>query len=302
MRRSGRSITRAGFLTGVRDRVVARLARLRAGGLLRELPPSLLPGKMLRTRLAARLAFSNSSRRLPAGLRDACVATEILHTASLCHDDIIDGAAVRRSGPSLWKAAGVSSAVLIGDWLLCDAISLVAEAGGPSRVGLFLDALRETCATEARHEIALRGRRLGAAACIRLAGGKAGPLFAFPAGVAAGRNAKMAAAFRRAAYCVGTAYQLVDDLLDGLGRAELEGKTLRTDARRGKCTLPRLGPRGLSRTAGEIAAQCRRAARLLAPWPCAAEALGEFINEELMPMARRAGVSWTPGAATRERP
>ncbi len=290
MRQDRPDLTLPGFLDSVRAGIMERLDLLRAEGLLGDLPPSLLPGKMLRTRLAARLALAVSPRP-SAALRAACIATEIVHTASLCHDDVIDNAAVRRSGPALWKAAGVAPAILIGDWLLCEAIRVVAESGDPRRLRLFLDAIRGTCSAEVRHEIALRGRRLNAASCIGLAGGKTGPLFAFPARAAAGRDAARTEAFARAAYGVGVAYQLADDLIDGVGRAESEGKTLGTDARRGKQTLPGTEPDGRARAEAEVVLQCRRAVDLLRPWPKAADALDAFIEQDLMPVARRAGVA-----------
>ncbi|MCK4274985.1 MAG: polyprenyl synthetase family protein, partial [Phycisphaerae bacterium] len=86
-------------------------------------------GKMLRTRLAARLLAEQPAVGDMASLQKACAAMELVHAASLCHDDVLDNALIRRGQPALWRAQGARGAILIGDMLLCEAVELAMEAG-----------------------------------------------------------------------------------------------------------------------------------------------------------------------------
>ena len=101
----------------------------------------MMPGKMLRARLAARLIEGgvgdnwNDAAQLSA-------AIELAHTASLCHDDVIDNADIRRGLPSMWKVTGASGAVLIGDILLCEAMELVMETADGKPLVDFLAKLK----------------------------------------------------------------------------------------------------------------------------------------------------------------
>jgi geranylgeranyl pyrophosphate synthase len=71
----------------------------------------LLPGKMLRTHLADCLLRFSTAAVDPRWITQGCAATEMIHTASLCHDDVIDGGAIRRGRPALWRQAGAPAAV-----------------------------------------------------------------------------------------------------------------------------------------------------------------------------------------------
>ncbi|MCY2932005.1 MAG: polyprenyl synthetase family protein [Planctomycetota bacterium] len=242
----------------------------------------LFSGKMLRTRLAGRLAAAEA--RVERGaLVDLCAAIELLHVASLCHDDVIDNAQVRRGTHSLWVAAGASAAVLMGDRVLCEAMDLARGAAGGAYLGPFMSKAREVLDAEIQQEIACRGRALEEAMCLALARGKTGPLFAFPAGVCGGADAAVTAALEEAGYQLGTAYQLADDLLDVLGDERSAGKTLGTDRQRGKFTLPHMGPEGPGRTRDHIARLCRGAAAGLEPYPRLREGLGAYLTQDFLP-------------------
>ncbi|MHC4295005.1 MAG: polyprenyl synthetase family protein, partial [Planctomycetota bacterium] len=106
----------------VRGLVVSRIERIGSWAGHAADTKQLLPGKMLRTRLAQRLMECESVRIEAGVLKILCAASELVHTASLCHDDVIDNALIRRSHPTLWWSSGASAAVLIGDLLLCEAI------------------------------------------------------------------------------------------------------------------------------------------------------------------------------------
>ena len=124
------------------ERVVAeRTAVVAAAAGLEQLRPLLGMGKMLRTRLAGRLA--EAGRVSGETLAPLCGAVELLHAASLCHDDVIDSAPVRRSHPALWHRTSPSGAVLIGDLLMCEAIDLLLGVEGGRHMAPFVSKLRE---------------------------------------------------------------------------------------------------------------------------------------------------------------
>ena len=118
------------FADEVRQLVAARVgaATSRLGNLYES--AQLMPGKMLRTLLGARLLVVEPILGRRSTLARACAAIEMVHTASLCHDDVIDNGMVRRGHPALWQTTTASSAVLIGDILLCEAMELVLGTAG----------------------------------------------------------------------------------------------------------------------------------------------------------------------------
>ena len=95
-------------------------------GKLARLRPLITPGKMLRSRLGLALCPDD-----PAARREvvrAAAVTEMVHTVSLFHDDVIDGASLRRSRPPLWREVGATGAILLGDLLFSSAIGLLVAA------------------------------------------------------------------------------------------------------------------------------------------------------------------------------
>ncbi len=244
----------------------------------------LAPGKMLRTRLAARLAETSPASAAPLTLRRACAATELVHTASLCHDDVIDNAFVRRSRPTLWKEIGSTSAVLIGDLLLCDAMLLVMHTEDGRYSGAFVNKVQEVCMVEAEHELRLRGKQLDESTCLHIARGKTGPLFAFAALVCGGDDEALSAALEEVGYEVGTAYQFADDIFDIVADEVTAGKTLRTDVARRKFTLPQMSERGRSSAEGRVVSLCASARERLSGWPKVQAAFADFLRLDLQPV------------------
>ncbi|MCE5326211.1 MAG: polyprenyl synthetase family protein [Planctomycetaceae bacterium] len=247
----------------------------------------LMPGKMLRTRLVARLVAALDSDAATATLRRGCAAIELVHTASLCHDDVIDAGVIRRSMPTLWQQSGCSAAVLVGDVLLCRAITLIAAIEGGRLVKPFIEAVTETCASEAQQELLCRNHAGDAQTCLKLARGKSGAFFAFAASLAGGGDVALAAALGEMGYCLGTAYQIGDDLLDIAGNEQECGKTLGTDAARKKPTLASIDPDLARRHLDEA---WRNALVAVAPWPAAAAAVAEFLEEDIAPLMGAQGL------------
>lgn len=149
-----------------------------------------------------------------AALVDAAVMLELVHTASLVHDDIIDGAAHRRGGPSVNAAVGNATAVLVGDDLLVRALQRVAA--DPGLVALALDTIGTMVAGVAA-EVAARGDiGVTEAQWRAIAAGKTASLFALCGSVAghlAGRPT-LGPILAQAATHLGVAFQAADDAGD----------------------------------------------------------------------------------------
>ncbi len=169
----------------------------------------------------------------------AATSLELLHLASLTHDDILDGSSVRRGGPSVWGRWGTAVAILTGDHLYGKAVGQMALAGRRASRSLcrVIDALLAGQALELRAS----GRKLGRRAYLTLASAKTAVFCAEACGLGAtlaGAGRETAAALRAFGTSLGQAYQLVDDLLDWTGDPDRTGKPLHLDLPRGHLNLP----------------------------------------------------------------
>lgn len=276
------------FVDSVRETIRTRAANIAC---LIERPEGieqmLSSGKMLRTRLAGRFIEAGSASTDVPGLFSACTATELLHVASLCHDDVIDNARIRRGQSTLWVITGPSAAVLIGDMLLCEGMKLLLEASGGRYIESFVAKAKEILDAEIEQELFRRDRKPNEKTYLRLARGKTGPLFAFVASICGGDDEALSGALEEAGYRIGTAYQLSDDLLDILGTEEIAGKTLGTDSLRGKFTLPQTDEEGGRTTRQRVGELLRSGLKCLKNYPRAHEGLVRFLSRDLQPILDR---------------
>lgn len=169
------------------------------------------------------------------------VILELIHMATLVHDDIIDGAVTRRMIPTSNAKWGAGLSVLLGDALFSHALALATEFNDITICRKVGRASREVC----EGEIVQTQRRwdltLTKADYFRIIEMKTGALFAAATGIAAalsGADAETEARLFDYGLKLGTAYQIYDDCLDLVGSEEDVGKTLRTDLEKGKLTLP----------------------------------------------------------------
>jgi octaprenyl-diphosphate synthase len=169
------------------------------------------------------------------------VILELIHMATLVHDDIIDGADTRRMVPTANAKWGNSLSVLLGDALFSHALTLATDFDSIDICRKVGAASREVC----QGEIIQTQRRFDLtftkADYFRVIGMKTGALFAAATGLAAKLSGLDEIAEERLASYgmkLGTAYQIYDDCLDLVGTEEVVGKTLRTDLVKGKLTLP----------------------------------------------------------------
>lgn len=272
------------FVSDVRDYTEGRVLRALSQSISDIDAEVMMPGKMLRTSLAGRLFTEDCSSVDPATLRGICAATELVHTASLCHDDVVDNSLIRRSLPTLWQTVGASGAILIGDLLLSEAIDIVMDVENGRYLSSFIGKIKQVVQAEAQQELRWRGKQVDVDTCLCFARGKTGPLFAFLAEACGGEDKGLCELLEEAGYRIGTAYQLADDLMDILGTERTVGKTLGTDLIRGKFTLPQIGEAGERVAQESINNLCNSSVELLNDYPKARKGLREFLTHDLYPL------------------
>jgi octaprenyl-diphosphate synthase len=196
-------------------------------------------GKRLRPIMA--LLSGGAVGRISAEHLDLAVVVELIHIATLVHDDIMDEAERRRSQPTVNARWGNSLSVLLGDCLFAHALHLSANFDNPEVGRAIARAAREVCTGEIIQTQRRFDLHLAIDDYFRIIQMKTGSLFAVAAelgAVLSGADPKTAVALRDFASRVGTAYQIYDDCLDIAGDEAITGKTLGTDLRKGKLTLP----------------------------------------------------------------
>jgi len=169
------------------------------------------------------------------------VILELIHMATLVHDDIMDGATTRRMVPTANSKWGNGLSVLLGDALFSHALSLATDFDSIEICRKVGRAAREVCEgeilqTQRRFDLSLTKEDY-----FRIINMKTGALFAAATGLAArlsGVSEETEARLYDYGMKLGAAYQIYDDCLDLVGSEEEVGKTLRTDLAKGKLTLP----------------------------------------------------------------
>ena len=176
-----------------------------------------------------------------AAARQLAVAVEMVHSATLLHDDVVDLGETRRGSPTARLVYGNAASIFAGDWLLVEALRRIRLAGVPGLLDDMLAVIEEMILAESV-QLENRGRiNTALGDYFRVVEGKTAALFrwAMLAGARAGGLAAPACrALERYGHHLGVAFQAVDDLLDVDGDAALTGKALFTDLREGKMTYP----------------------------------------------------------------
>lgn len=171
------------------------------------------------------------------------VILELIHMATLVHDDIIDGADTRRKVPTANSKWGNGMAVLLGDALFSHALLLATEFGNINICRKVGRASREVCQGEVMQTQRRFDLTLTKEDYFHIIEMKTGALFAAATGIAAclsHSSQEVEDQLYGYGMKLGTAYQIYDDCLDLVGTEDKVGKTLRTDLEKGKLTLPLL--------------------------------------------------------------
>jgi geranylgeranyl pyrophosphate synthase len=196
-------------------------------------------GKLIRPALT--ITVSNIYRPTDNKVISLAASIEMLHTATLVHDDMIDEAARRRGKPTLHTMLDPSSAVLLGDYLFAQAASWNTETDNIRVVRIFSHTLMTIVQGELRQMWAKFNLKRANEDYLARIYGKTGALFAGACEAAAelgGAPSKEITALREYGRLLGLAFQIVDDVLDYTGNATEMGKPIGADLRNGNITLP----------------------------------------------------------------
>lgn len=188
------------------------------------------------------LAGNQGDRPHPDLVRAAAVI-EMVHLATLVHDDILDEAEMRHGLPTVSRRYGPQTAVLLGDALFAQAVHLSTEFSDTTVCRLVSAATRQVCSGE----IAQTSRRdftpISRETYFRLIQMKTAELFRVSCHLGAflsGQNPDLVEGVARFGNHLGIGYQIYDDLADFFAFEDKAGKTLGTDWQSGKLTLPTL--------------------------------------------------------------
>lgn len=196
-------------------------------------------GKMIRPTLL--LLSAQAAGRVADEHHTLAAVIEIVHLATLVHDDVLDEADVRRSSPTVNRCWGNEQAVLLGDFLISHAFSLCSSLDSQSASRLVGLTTNTVCEGEMM-QVAQRGRLdLDEAAYYDIVSRKTAALIRTACLLGArhaGAPERVADALARFGQSVGVAFQIADDLLDLLGDEAQTGKSTGRDLDMGKLTLP----------------------------------------------------------------
>ena len=167
---------------------------------------------------------------------------EFIHTATLLHDDVVDESTLRRGRATANESFGNPASVLVGDFLYSRAFQMMLDAHDMRVMEILADATNVIAEGEVLQLMNMHDASLDEAAYLRVIRSKTAKLFEASARLAAVLARRRRRTWRRPAptygQALGTAFQVIDDVLDYAGDASEMGKNLGDDLREGKTTLP----------------------------------------------------------------
>lgn len=166
---------------------------------------------------------------------------EFIHTATLLHDDVVDDSALRRGHATANETFGNPASVLVGDFLYSRAFQMMVEAQDMRIMQVLADATNVIAEGEVLQLMNTHNAGLTEAGYLHVIRSKTAKLFEASARVGAilaGAAPEMEEHCATYGQALGTAFQVIDDVLDYTGDAKIMGKNLGDDLREGKATLP----------------------------------------------------------------
>jgi len=166
---------------------------------------------------------------------------EFIHTATLLHDDVVDDSALRRGNATANETFGNPASVLVGDFLYSRAFQMMVDAQNMRVMQVLADATNVIAEGEVLQLMNMHNAALDEAGYLQVIRSKTAKLFEASARVGAiisGSSLEMEEACADYGQAIGTAFQVIDDVLDYTGEAAVMGKNLGDDLREGKTTLP----------------------------------------------------------------
>ncbi len=166
---------------------------------------------------------------------------ELIHTATLLHDDVVDESTLRRGRPTANETFGNPASVLVGDFLHSRSFQMMVEVGSMRVLKILSDATNVIAEGEVQQLINTHDASLDEAGYLHVIRSKTAQLFEASAqlgAVLADAPQDIEKACAVYGQALGTAFQIIDDVLDYAGDTQEMGKNLGDDLREGKCTLP----------------------------------------------------------------
>ena len=247
--KSGRAAT-ASSLSGIYDVVAEELARVEStiSNELQSAAPEVelllshsrnLGGKRLRPALL--LLTGKAIGTLSESHIFAAAALEMIHLATLIHDDVLDDAKTRRHQETAHAKFGTRPGVLLGDYLFTHSFSVGSKSESIEAVKMLAQASNLVCEGEIKQNAWQSDFSINEAAYLQMVSEKTGELCAAGCGIGAaisGADEATVESFKAFGRDLGVAFQIVDDVLDLVGDESTVGKTLGTDLQNRKVTLP----------------------------------------------------------------
>jgi octaprenyl-diphosphate synthase len=196
-------------------------------------------GKRLRPALLLLVAGALGCRN-PQRFNLAAVV-EFIHTATLLHDDVVDASTLRRGRATANETFGNPASVLVGDFLYSRAFQMMVDAGQMRIMEVLADATNVIAEGEVMQLMNMHDASLDESAYLQVIRSKTAKLFEASsrlAAILAGSDTDLERACATYGQALGTAFQIIDDVLDYDGDSQEMGKNLGDDLREGKATLP----------------------------------------------------------------
>ncbi|MFZ0218910.1 MAG: polyprenyl synthetase family protein [Candidatus Aquirickettsiella sp.] len=196
-------------------------------------------GKRLRPLIA--LLSAKAVGYTGAGHVRLAASLELIHTATLLHDDVIDGSELRRGKKTANNLWGNSASVLVGDFLYSRAFQLISQINNSRVLTSLADATNILSQAEILQLLSCHNANVDEEYCLKIIQGKTGILFSIAAeqpAILTERSKTEISALAQYGLHLGTAFQLIDDALDYSGSSLQLGKNLGDDLAEGKPTLP----------------------------------------------------------------
>lgn len=196
-------------------------------------------GKRLRPALL--LLVSGALGHVHENRHTLAAVIEFIHTATLLHDDVVDESTLRRGRETVNELFGNAASVLVGDFLYSRAFQMMVEVGHLRVMEVLAEVTNVIAEGEVQQLVNMRDVGLTEATYLHVIRSKTAKLFEASASLAAivsGQTPAIEAACANYGQALGTAFQVIDDVLDYEGSSGSLGKNLGDDLREGKVTLP----------------------------------------------------------------
>jgi len=213
----------------------------KADGLIRQTCISLLQSGGKRIRPLLTLYSGMCFAPLNPLMIEAAVASELIHMASLIHDDVIDESATRRGKPTIVSEYGNHAAILTGDYLFAEAFNILSKQQLLTSMTFLVDAIQAMCHGEVHQADDQFSSSVNTEGYFNRIAKKTGILLAAccqSGAILAGAKPEELGLMREYGLNLGYAYQITDDILDINGNTESLGKPVGADLVNGNITLP----------------------------------------------------------------